>query len=70
MIGLGDLEGGYFWSTALRVSADGLVVVGASDSANATPDVWPFPWPAEAFRWADTKGAGTNNVNALASLPR
>ena len=43
---LGDLAGGSFSSTALGISADGLVVVGNSDSANGQ----------EAFRWTLSGG--------------
>ncbi|MHC4798615.1 MAG: LamG-like jellyroll fold domain-containing protein, partial [Planctomycetota bacterium] len=44
MTPLGDLPGGIASSTAFDVSSDGSVVVGESDSSNAT-------W--EAFRWED-----------------
>jgi probable HAF family extracellular repeat protein len=47
MVGLGDLSGGEFRSTALGVSADGSIVVGESASANGG---------AEAFRWTQATG--------------
>jgi probable HAF family extracellular repeat protein len=46
MVGLGDLPGGSFSSWAYRVSADGSIIVGYSNSANGQ----------EAFRW--TQGTG------------
>jgi probable HAF family extracellular repeat protein len=49
---LGDLEGGYVRSFASSVSADGLVVVGRSDSANGT----------EAFRWEDGTMVGLGDL--------
>ncbi|MHC4500768.1 MAG: SUMF1/EgtB/PvdO family nonheme iron enzyme, partial [Planctomycetota bacterium] len=52
--GLGDLDGGAFASEAYDVSADGLVVVGRSQSA--------LGW--EAFRWTESTG-----MVGLASLP-
>ena len=45
-MGLGDLPGGDIESTANAVSADGLVVVGESESAN----------DREAFRWTAGEG--------------
>jgi len=49
MIGLGDLAGGGFTSVANDVSADGLIVVGSSESAASSASL-------EAFRW--TQGGG------------
>ena len=46
MVGLGDLPGGAFTSLALRVSADGAVAVGRSESASGV----------EAFRWTQATG--------------
>jgi probable HAF family extracellular repeat protein len=54
MVGLGDLPGGIFRSAASAVSADGLVVVGDSDSAHGQ----------EAFRWTAAGG-----MQGLGSLP-
>jgi probable HAF family extracellular repeat protein len=54
MVGLGDLPGGGFFSTANGVSADGSVVVGQGTSANG----------AEAFRWTQATG-----VVGLGDLP-
>ncbi|MDB9418679.1 PEP-CTERM sorting domain-containing protein [Microcystis aeruginosa] len=54
MVGLGDLPGGIFWSSAQNVSADGSVVVGQSSGA----------YGLEAFRW--TQGTG---MIGLGSLP-
>ncbi|AKV65690.1 HAF repeat-containing PEP-CTERM protein [Microcystis panniformis] len=54
MVGLGDLPGGNFWSSAQNVSADGSVVVGQSSGA----------YGYEAFRW--TQGTG---MIGLGSLP-
>jgi len=51
MLGLGDLLGGSFSSTAKGVSADGAVVVGWSDSGSGN----------EAFLW--TSGGGTRSLN-------
>jgi probable HAF family extracellular repeat protein len=49
MVGLGDLAGGDFYSTATGVSADGAVVVGRSNSTSGV----------EAFRWTPVvNGAG------------
>ena len=45
-MGLGDLPGGGIFSQAFAVSADGLVVVGVSSSANG----------GEAFRWTQAGG--------------
>jgi probable HAF family extracellular repeat protein len=45
-LGLGDLPGGLFWSSAHGVSADGSVVVGGSSSASGL----------EAFRWTEAGG--------------
>lgn len=45
-LGLGDLSGGYFNSSAYGVSADGSVVVGLSNSANGD----------QAFRWTQSGG--------------
>src|SRR4029079_10603321 len=52
---LGDLPGGTFFSEATAVSADGLVVVGVSNSASGRE---------EAFRW--TRAGG---MVALGDLP-
>ena len=52
--GLGDLPGGVYHSSALAVSADGLVVVGASESAAGT----------EGFRWTQESG-----IVGLGDLP-
>ena len=46
MVGLGDLPGGSFFSSAKAVSSDGLVVVGISKSALGE----------EAFRWTQADG--------------
>jgi probable HAF family extracellular repeat protein len=46
MVGLGDLPGGIFWSSAINVSADGSVVVGQSSGA----------YGYEAFRWTQETG--------------
>ncbi len=46
MVGLGDLPGGSFSSVAYRVSSDGSVIVGRSNSANGY----------EAFRWTQQTG--------------
>jgi probable HAF family extracellular repeat protein len=46
MVGLGDLDGGDFYSVARGVSANGSVVVGDSTSASGT----------EAFRWTSEDG--------------
>jgi probable HAF family extracellular repeat protein len=54
MVGLGDLPGGTFFSSAQGVSADGLVVVGAS-TGTSTED---------AFRWTQAGG-----MVALGFLP-
>ena len=51
--GVGDLTGGAASSSALGVSADGLVAVGESESASGT----------EAFRW--TAGAGISGLGFL-----
>jgi len=48
MAALGDLPGGGFWSEAWAVSADGLVVVGMSDSGSSGDE--------EAFRWTESEG--------------
>ncbi len=45
--GLGHLPGGNFQSSAFGVSADGAVVVGASESADGS---------VEAFRWTSSEG--------------
>ncbi|MCH7965585.1 MAG: hypothetical protein IH852_16800, partial [Bacteroidetes bacterium] len=50
--GLGDLPGGFFESTALGVSADGLVVVGVGNSANGD----------EAFRWENNVMIGLGDL--------
>lgn len=52
--GLGDLPGGDFSSTARRISADGLTIVGYSDSAEGR----------EAFRWT-----GETGMAGLGDLP-
>ncbi|MBU4524056.1 MAG: autotransporter domain-containing protein [Desulfomicrobium sp.] len=46
MVGLGDLPGGIFSSSAYAVSADGSVIVGTGNSASGS----------EAFRWTDGTG--------------
>jgi uncharacterized membrane protein len=46
MVGLGDLEGGSFFSSAKGVSGDGSVVVGQGSSASGS----------EAFIWDSTNG--------------
>ena len=46
MVGLGDLPGGIFDSSAHGISANGSVIVGASNSASGT----------EAFRWTQAGG--------------
>jgi probable HAF family extracellular repeat protein len=46
MVGLGDLPGGIFSSSAYAASADGSVVVGLSASGPS----------AEAFRWSEADG--------------
>jgi probable HAF family extracellular repeat protein len=53
-MGLGDLPGGTFASSATAISADGTTVVGSSQSANGT----------EAFRWTAAGG-----MIGLGSLP-
>ena len=53
MVGLGDLSGGGFDSSAIGVSVDGSVVVGFGDSANGR----------EAFRW--TQGTGMVGLGDL-----
>jgi probable HAF family extracellular repeat protein len=53
MIGLGDLPGGVFSSSADGVSSDGSVVVGSSNSA----------FGGEAFRW--TAGDGMVGMGVL-----
>lgn len=55
--GLGDLPGGSFYSTARGVSADGLVVVGASSSDSSGRQ-------NEAFRWTASEG-----MQPLGDLP-
>jgi len=55
MSGLGDLPGGNFDSSALGVSANGLVIVGYGTTANGT----------EAFRWTAADG-----MIALGDLPQ
>ena len=52
MVGLGDLPGGGFWSSANGVSADGLVVVGSSLSASDNDPGKAY----EAFRWTSSDG--------------
>lgn len=52
--GLGDLPGGDFCSIAYAVSADGLVVVGESDSASSGP----YVAYGEAFRWENGEMVG------------
>lgn len=54
VLGLGDLPGGVKSSTALGMSADGLVVVGESDSTTGR----------EAFRWTEA-----SNMIGLGFLP-
>jgi probable HAF family extracellular repeat protein len=54
MVGLGDLPGGSFESSATAVSADGSVIVGYSNSAFST---------LEAFRW--TSGGGMVGLRDL-----
>jgi probable HAF family extracellular repeat protein len=54
MVGLGDLQGGNYWSDARSLSADGSVVVGMS--LNATSNF-------EAFRW--TSGTGMVGLGDL-----
>jgi uncharacterized membrane protein len=49
MIGLGDLAGGAFGSTALAVSADGSVVVGSGNTVNGIN-------VGEAFYWTESGG--------------
>ena len=56
MVGLGDLEGGYFQSKAYAASADGSVVVGFGDPGDAPIDI-------EAFRW--TSGGGMVGLGDL-----
>jgi probable HAF family extracellular repeat protein len=53
MVGLGDLPGGVFESTATAVSADGSVIVGTGASASGN----------QAFRW--TGGGGMQGLGAL-----
>lgn len=52
--GLGDLEGGIFSSSAADVSADGSVVVGASQSSKGL----------EAFRWENGKMVGLGGLSS------
>jgi probable HAF family extracellular repeat protein len=47
MVGLGDVPGGRFYSTANGISADGSVVVGYGTSSSGT---------YEAFRWTEAGG--------------
>ena len=54
MVGLGDLQGGDYWSDARGVSADGNVVVGMSYNAS---------FNFEAFRW--TSGTGMVGLGDL-----
>jgi PEP-CTERM putative exosortase interaction domain len=54
MVGLGDLEGGEYWSSAAATSANGSVVVGYGSSASG----------GEAFRW--TSGGGMVGLGDLA----
>jgi len=54
IVGLGDLDGGSFESTAYAISSDGSVIVGDSRSADAL----------EAFRWTQEDG-----VQGLGFLP-
>jgi probable HAF family extracellular repeat protein len=57
MIGLGDLPGGYFDSSASAVSANGQVIVGTGTSAAG----------AEAFRWTSQTGmTGLGYLNSQA----
>jgi probable HAF family extracellular repeat protein len=57
MVGLGDLPGGEYRSTAERVSADGSVIVGDSESTSGR----------EAFRW--TSGEGMIGLGDLPGGP-
>ena len=50
MVGLGDLPGGVFRSSALAISEDGSTVVGASSSDLG------FPGGVEAFVWTEATG--------------
>lgn len=52
--GLGDLEGGDFFSNALGISADGSTVVGVSKTSTGLA----------AFRWSETTG-----IQALSGIP-
>jgi probable HAF family extracellular repeat protein len=52
MVGLGDLEGGFFESKAYGISADGTVVVGRSKSTSG--------W--EAFRWENDVMVGLGDL--------
>lgn len=54
MIGLGDLPGGPFRSTAFAISSDGSTIIGESDSASGH----------EAFLWTDSAG-----MRGLGDLP-
>ncbi|MBB6051919.1 hypothetical protein [Armatimonas rosea] len=56
MVGLGDLPGGFFRSSATAVSADGTVVAGIGDNAVSA---------ARVFRW--TQAGGMVNLGAPAS---
>ena len=53
MVGLGDLDGGNFYSKAYGVSADGAVVVGQSNSAAGY----------EAFRWTSSGMVGLGDLD-------
>lgn len=55
MVGLGDLPGGTFASSAFAVSSDGSVIVGRGSSASGS---------TEAFRW--TSGGGMVGLGDLA----
>ncbi len=50
--GLGDLDGGIFYSRAYAVSADGTVVAGSSSSASGD----------EAFRWTSSGMTGLGDL--------
>src|SRR5687767_11234917 len=68
-IGLGDLPGGTFRSSASGVSADGSVVVGSSDVATVLiPGRPPISKTrAQAFRW--TQASGMVGLGDLAGSP-
>ena len=69
-IPLGDLAGGGFGSNASRISDDGSVLVGQSQTTDAPATYWAFTFIEALARAGVTAGCGSNNYCSSAPVSR